>query len=429
MFGANAATDVEAVLNEDALLQVPKSPSESYSFAEDEPGYISMIGTNENPIEHKLINKGGELEVQVNIDFDGDRRYDAHQNSKFDKNGSLKADAYTLDSTGDGQRDIAEDKTYDDNGNITQHSIRHDADGNNVFERKVRREDTNGDGILNQESIRNYNNDRRRLESASVARDVDGDGVMDIALEKTFDKDGNETSFKTTYAKDGLYGGSYEQPSWEDLFGKADFEATSNSDDLKYNAFELTNGLSPIGLPVNQGTNANNPTASAQFISENAGYSNTLFTYDLDDQGNVPNIRQIMGNSNQAAAGEALGDVALFNGQPNLLLLPNGASLVDANSELTIVDGKLQINGTAHKGDAYFSHSQELSTDGQQHFQFTTDAYGNASVKIEDLRNLGDQDFNDLEIKILSGREPLVIGGLKPNPHSAINYRIPDLLL
>lgn len=307
----------------------------------------------------------------------------------------------------------------------------HDTDNNNIYEHKTYKTDTTGDGLLNQESNRHYNNQSGLLENANVARDVNGDGIMDIALEKTFDQTGNETSFTTTYAENGLYGSGDEKPTWEALFGKDDLEAVSSSDELNYNPFELLLGSLQRPQPSGIENAVNNPTAAAQFISESAGYDNTLFTYDVDDQGQISNIRQILENANQASVGAALGDVSLTDGQPNLLLLPDGANLVDANSELIVVNGQLQINGQTHTGDAYFSHSAEMSTDGKQHFQLSKDENGHSLVNIEDLHNLGDQDFNDLEIKVLIGQNPRLVAGLSPKRDTTPinNFRVPDLLL
>jgi hypothetical protein len=148
-----------------------------------------------------------------------------------------------------------------------------------------------------------------------------------------------------------------------------------------------------------------NTNAGAVFVSENAGYNNALFTYDLDAAGNVTQIRQVMDNSNKMSGGASLGDVSMTNGQPNLLLLPNGAAAVDENSQLSLVDGKLQVDGQAYSGEAYFSHSALLSTDGEQHFEINTDEAGQTTIKMEDLRNLGDADFNDLVIKLLGNQD------------------------
>jgi len=142
------------------------------------------------------------------------------------------------------------------------------------------------------------------------------------------------------------------------------------------------------------------PSATAFFVSESAGYKNTLYTYDIDDQGQITNVRQLIGDSHQVSPGASLGEISISDGKPNLLLLPNGSNLVDEGSKLTVIGGALYINWGQYTGDAYFSHSAEMSTDGKDHFLFSVDEDGNTLVKIEDLRNLGDKDFNDLEIKV-----------------------------
>jgi len=157
-------------------------------------------------------------------------------------------------------------------------------------------------------------------------------------------------------------------------------------------------------------------SATASFVSESAGYKNALYTYDVDDQGQITNVRQLIDDSHDVSAGASLGEISMSDGKPNLLLLPNGSNLVDENSELTIVDGALYINGEQYSGDAYFSHSAEMSTDGKEHFQFSVDEDGNTLVKMEDLRNLGDNDFNDLEIKVTETSTAGSRGITSPDP-------------
>lgn len=435
------------------------NPNQNGPLVEESIGPVSVdISRNEH----------GGLNVTTTVDLDGDGELEGFFSSQLDENGTLRVSEKREDHNGDGSLDNTEYSVFDADGNVVSHASTSDHDGNGVVDsaRYISTDENNvlthktqffdnETGVLGYQEVKKHDNENN-IHSVNISEDKDfdgvvekevttvfsgntssvtesydtnqdgfaddifiknsdaegsnsqrlldsnSDGIVDIIEEETFDKDGNQTSYNITYTDDGIFEGKPPEPP------------------------ELPEADPGFWLDKN-----NSLTASAQFISESAGYNNTLFTYDVDDQGNVSNIRQILSNSNQISTGESLGDVSLLNGQPNLLLLPNGADLVDDNSDLAIVDGKLQINGQTYTGDVYFSHSAEMSTDGKQHFQLSKDQNGHATVKIEDLRDLGDKDFNDLEIKVLTGNDGPVIAGLgiAERPNAASAYKLPGLLL
>lgn len=106
MFGANATKDVNAVTNEDALFQIPNDPSKG----SEDNAYVNLIGSNEEQIRHTVKNTGEGLSVEVKVDFNDDRIYDASYGSTFNQNGSLKEDFALLDKSGNGNRDYSEKK-------------------------------------------------------------------------------------------------------------------------------------------------------------------------------------------------------------------------------------------------------------------------------------------------------------------------------
>lgn len=434
-------------------------------------------------------NPQGGMSVATSMDANGDGELEAHFVSNFDENGTLRSNEKKTDHNADGVLDNILSNAYDADGKLISHFSRVDSSGNGLFNlgkefhtnedgsgriveqyydndtgvlgyqkvdelsadgshsKRTISEDRDLNGIFEKETTESYDGyTYTRIEAwdgsggtqqdgimdyivketktaqgsvKSESIDENSDGIVDVIFDSTYDQDGILTSSNVTFTEDGIYEGEAPENNTPGI-GGLNPGLEFPGDEVP----ELVEGeyQEPVFI---------NPTASAEFVSESAAYNNTLFTYDVDDQGNISNIRQIMNNSNNMSTGDPMGDVALLNGQPNLLLLPNGSDLVGAEGEVTIVDGQLHLNGQAYTGDAYFSHSAEMSTDGKQHFQVAIDESGHTSIKIEDLRDLGDRDFNDLEIKVLTESASLPIIGLTPNPevNVASTYQIPDLLL
>lgn len=390
-------------------------------------------------VQHAVVKEGSGLAVFTQIDKNGDDIVEGSYLSTIDSNGNLSSKGSFLDTNGDGIQDNSVIEHYDEDGNLTVRSERLDSDKNGIYEKIAFDKDTDGNGLVDTKETSLFDNEDGYLTGMNIAVDVNEDGVMDIGLNRTYDANRNQTSQETVYFDDGLYADSTDRPDWETLFGEPESPVSpipsgGGNDDLPPIDFGGPE-LPTFESPVIGDTKTDNPTAAAQFVSENAGYNNVLFTYDVDEQNKVSNIRQIMGNSNEMSAGQAMGDVALSNGQPNLLLLPNGANEINENTQLTIMDGTLHIDGQPYDDEAYFSHSAAMSTDGEQHFQFSTGQDGHAIVKMEDLPGLGDRDFNDLEIKVLNGDAQSVAQGLQPvtmTPKLAnlsAGFQVPDLLI
>jgi hypothetical protein len=352
------------------------------------------------------------MTLSTTVDMDGNGQNEASLTSAFDESGNLRSNSYTMDTSGDGVADYGEAYTYDRSGNETGHVVIEDTDHNGSMDKQTHTRDTDGNGKMDTQTTMTSAEDGSYTRS--VARDDNEDGVMDWAFNESFDAEGNRTSYGNTIFEDGMYGsgsGHCGCPGEPEPVPEPVVPAPPPPVDEPVDVISppSAGGTSPVDE-----TAPANATMAAEFVSEDAGYSNALYTYDVDDQGNVSNIRQVIDDSNSMTGGAALGDVSTTDGKPNLLLLPNGADAVDENSELTIVDGKLQVDGQPYEGDAYFSHSAEMSTDGKQHFQMSTDADGNTIVNMEDLRDLGDNDFNDLTIKLTPSSTPPSSGGQSP---------------
>jgi len=267
--------------------------------------------------------------------------------------------------------------------------------------------DADGNGVNGAEATEVYDAQGDLLPVKS-SQDADQDGNTELADGFVFDAAGNISSYTVMLDEDddGNVDYMYEEhdTTWNgglDTFTESLFDENGEviwRSSTGEGASMAPGTEPPANVPSAGGTSGSAATGS--FISEHAGYSNAVYTYDLDDSGQPTNIRPVIDNTNAMAPGSELGDISTTNGRPNLLVLANGADAVDENSELSIVDGKLTIDGQVHDGPSYFSHDPSMSTDGENHFRFTTGSDGVTRVEIEDLLGLGDRDFNDLVLDV-----------------------------
>jgi len=140
------------------------------------------------------------------------------------------------------------------------------------------------------------------------------------------------------------------------------------------------------------------------FLSERAGYSNSFGVFHKDADGNPVAGKIVWSDGNQLAAGSS--ETVSFHGidaaDIGYFIIPDGADENHALSDNTDVtfqqdaDGNWQAvlaDGTALDGrgaNVYFSGGAALNPDGRDHTTETGDTIG-----FEDLRNLGDADFDD----------------------------------
>ena len=140
------------------------------------------------------------------------------------------------------------------------------------------------------------------------------------------------------------------------------------------------------------------------FLSERAGYSNSFGVFYKDAEGNPVAGKIVWSDGNQLAAGSS--ETVSFHGidaaDIGYFIIPDGAdenrALTD-NTDVTFrqdAEGHWQAvlaDGTALDGrgaNVYFSGGAALNPDGRDHTTETGDTIG-----FEDLRNLGDADFDD----------------------------------
>ena len=140
------------------------------------------------------------------------------------------------------------------------------------------------------------------------------------------------------------------------------------------------------------------------FLSERAGYSNSFGVFHKDADGNPVAGKIVWSDGNQLAAGSS--ETISFHGidpaDIGYFIIPDGADenrgFAD-NIDVTFQqdsNGNWQAvlaDGTALEGrgaNVYFSGGAELNPDGRDHTTESGDTIG-----FEDLRNLGDADFDD----------------------------------
>ncbi|NVJ52517.1 MAG: VWA domain-containing protein, partial [Campylobacteraceae bacterium] len=176
-------------------------------------------------------------------------------------------------------------------------------------------------------------------------------------------------------------GGNYEDVDFDDATVNIDVDSPSSS--LK------------VGI-TGEYTNV-------YYGSDHAGYSNSLLTYELDENGNPTNPKLIMLNSDD---GLSVGDILASYGNPNIkfLLIADGAdrisSLEDAELSFDNSTGhpKLIVDGKEIDQKITIYQDKDFNVDGKEHFIIEDNDDGTQTIKIEDLPNNGDKDFDDLII-------------------------------
>ena len=142
------------------------------------------------------------------------------------------------------------------------------------------------------------------------------------------------------------------------------------------------------------------------FISEGAGYKNTLGWYKIVD-GELTDPKIIWSNASARGSGGTLeaGDTVSLGELPEgtsigFFLIANGhrANGDLSGKALSFEDGRLAADGSAVKGHVYFSHDPAANPDGIEHVMtgVSDDQDGYLYMGFEDLFRGGDRDFNDI---------------------------------
>ncbi|MEP3479712.1 MAG: DUF4114 domain-containing protein [Fuerstiella sp.] len=203
----------------------------------------------------------------------------------------------------------------------------------------------------------------------------------------------------------------------------------------------MIDALSPS--PANEAATsfpiAADTNASLAFLSEGAGFRNTIGTYLIDPStGQISDIQIAFANASAEGSGGDLvrGDAVglnIENGkQVGFFILANGYGQNDidsfANSELTFAPGRsggttliatnpgespVTLNGELYVSDP------SMNPDGLDHFQFETTESG-LLIQIEDLPDLGDQDFDDVVLELSFVEAEVVVPEFASRSGSAV---------
>ncbi|NKB60244.1 MAG: DUF4114 domain-containing protein [Alphaproteobacteria bacterium] len=206
----------------------------------------------------------------------------------------------------------------------------------------------------------------------------------------------------------------------------------------------LTTQSSINGVTMSDLELANEHAVTLTFMSEGAGYRNTVGYYKIDDDGQLTDASLIWENASanrsggnlnpgessfalDVAAGDKIGFFIIANGDRRNDYDKWGEGVYefrDGDGDATVdsVNPSLFFigeDGVEHQVKGYVYHTAEadgaiqLNADGRSHTISNIDPEtGGLVIGFEDLKNLGDRDFNDLVIRI--DFEPVVGEALTP---------------
>ncbi|MFN3190444.1 MAG: LamG-like jellyroll fold domain-containing protein [Aureliella sp.] len=211
---------------------------------------------------------------------------------------------------------------------------------------------------------------------------------------------------------------------------------SEDPDNVLSTSFEPVEESNTIEVENDIVTVTEDSTVSVRFETDDAGYRNTLGVYDIDpDTGAISNVRLVFANASgvgeggnltegvseadlKAEAGTQLGFFVVANGDGlnNLDSIQSldlefqtsqgrGAAISGGVPELVAVGPNGQR--VELQGHVYHAAGSNLNHDGLDHFK-VEQRNGELWFSVEDLPNLGDNDFNDLEFSIETADEPVV---------------------
>jgi len=190
---------------------------------------------------------------------------------------------------------------------------------------------------------------------------------------------------------------------------------------------------------TDEGVTTTFETLKVTFLEEHAGYDNTIGFFVSDGNGHPTEGRILWSNVDEVDRGDAREIVldGFTADQVGFFLIPDGADRnrgLEDDAAVTFAQNNkgqwvVELDGSALSGKgfpAYFSGPADLNPDGADHAEITsladdandiggndgprdgsndTGTIGDGSVRIgfEDLRNLGDADFNDAVIQVDQG--------------------------
>ncbi|TVQ82805.1 MAG: VWA domain-containing protein [Micavibrio sp.] len=263
--------------------------------------------------------------------------------------------------------------------------------------------------------------------------------------------EGGSTTIDGTYGSLEIFSdGSYTYTlvdGWADMLSyefteTVEFPPVVEGQSIYDLGFEAQLGIEAGSLNVNYDT-----TGTVTFVSEAAGYNNTLGVYTIKDDGTIGDVQFIILNGNDASPGDSLDfDIPGSNGQSiGFFLIADGerkndygsmdfaggsidfiykhgtpdarpATIHDSGADILLVytppgggepvilqdlpgSGHHQVFHTTERGDA----SPDLNPDGTVRVLSGLSPDGALRIGFEDLPNLGDKDYDDLVFDLVIG--------------------------
>tara|TARA_R110000868_G_scaffold411733_1_gene708207 strand:+ start:40940 stop:42760 length:1821 start_codon:yes stop_codon:yes gene_type:complete len=220
-------------------------------------------------------------------------------------------------------------------------------------------------------------------------------------------------------------------------------------------------GLTLNGESVDSTAPKRSGEAEMTFITESAGYKNTVGFYNVDDDGNITNVQigfenaSLQGNGH-ITPGESVNMGTYSQGDAfQIFIIANGynqnhqfrdidtevGSLKfvnsdgeDANIHDTGPLSLIHIDDSGHEtvlnGPIYHTENDNLNADNERHALVTVTEDGESvRIQFEDLHNLGDGDFDDVVLDIhLDGASAEIAGeSVNGGENGVGSYGIIDL--
>ncbi|MCW9026921.1 MAG: DUF4114 domain-containing protein, partial [Thiovulaceae bacterium] len=223
----------------------------------------------------------------------------------------------------------------------------------------------------------------------AVAEDTVDEDTTEAVTEQTTPEDTIDAIAEDTENEVVNTPASEEQTTDEDTVDAVTVEDTTDE--------QTTNGGEESTTP--EDTTTSGLGGNIDYVNEDAGHDNVVGIYSIDENGNPVNAQVLIDNQHTLQDGTQLADMVSDGQEYGFFIIDNGANSVDSNSVITFDNSSdtpvLLVNGEAIEAPTFYSQS-ELNNDGVDHFIFEADGEGGTTIRIEDLPNNGDADFNDV---------------------------------
>mgnify|MGYP003638398317 CR=1 FL=1 len=181
------------------------------------------------------------------------------------------------------------------------------------------------------------------------------------------------------------------------------------------------------------------------FLSESASYKSTLGYYVVDEEGNITDVHvnfenaSLKGSGGDLIGGESSSAIDVPDGSHvEFFIVANGYTSNKAYENIDLNEGELKfVNEQGEpanihdaevpeltftsaegetitlKGNVYHTNNENLNVDGLDHAHIEVSEDGQSLVVgFEDLKGLGDADFNDSVFQVNVGERDVTVGGV-----------------